>query len=430
MNNYIHVNFNGFPSPSYFCGGLSHGNRASMANKFQKISPKQAAEQVLNKINIERQLGITQVLIPPHPRPSYLLMNDFPLKGGNIENNQTVYGLQCFSSAHMWAANSATFHDSAITGDNMVHITPANCSLTLHRQYEHKWTKDYLDYILNSDCFKVHNPTQYPDEGAANTIRLWTRNQQLVLFVYGKATRHKQDRFKARQSKSSIQTIIKRHRLSADQYRIIEQNKQAIQAGVFHNDVIAMGHADRLILHEHAFEDQSDVLQSLNILRKDPFKVYQISSRECPVSTAIETYFFNSQLFQTHDGLFHLMAPIECKYNPSIQDIINRLIQEAVIDSVNYIEYNASMMNGGGPACSRLKTLLTMDQLTGIRPSVFVTDKLANFLSEWIQKFYSKDSFFDTQISINYLKHLEECYRQLYSILELPQQLTNINKNY
>jgi len=169
----------------------------------------------------------------------------------------------------MWAANAATVSPSSDTNDGRVHITPANLHSQFHRSIEAPFTSFLLKRIFRDADFFVHHPPLanndvFGDEGAANHMRLCRSYgaEGIELFIYGReAARSKPpgpSRFPARQTKESSMTVARRHGLDNQAVLFIQQSPHLIDAGVFHNDVIAVSNRDLFFFHEKAFVGGSD----------------------------------------------------------------------------------------------------------------------------------------------------------------------------
>ena len=108
------------PGPSNHFGGHSYGNIASMASKDNSLNPQKAALQWLEKVKKVHELGGTQFIFPPHPRP---------LK----RHQNTDHKLVDLSSAFMWMANAGHFIPNTDTNKPYHQFIPANMNMTNHR---------------------------------------------------------------------------------------------------------------------------------------------------------------------------------------------------------------------------------------------------------------------------------------------------------
>ncbi|MGB1540290.1 MAG: N-succinylarginine dihydrolase, partial [Rickettsiales bacterium] len=324
------INFDGLVGPTHNYAGLSHGNIASSHNASAASNPKMAALQGLQKMKYVRDLGLTQALLPPHARPALEILRKLGFSGGTAQileraaKEAPAVLASCFSSSNMWTANAATISPSADTADGKLHITPANLANKFHRSIEHVTTRRILQSIFaDTSRFTVHEalPTTdaMGDEGAANHTRFCTEHgaEGVEFFVFGKYafddSKPKPSQFPARQTFEASSAVARLHGLDAERTVFAQQNPAVIDAGVFHNDVIAVGNGDALLYHEEAFLDSDNVLQELRRKLDSDLHLIKVSSHEVTVKEAVQTYLFNSQLLTLPDGNMTLIAPKECE---------------------------------------------------------------------------------------------------------------------
>jgi succinylarginine dihydrolase len=168
-----------------------------------------------------------------------------------------------------------------------------------------------------------------------------------------------------------------------------QQNPEAIDAGAFHNDVVAVGSGSVLFCHERAFLDQASVLQALHERIGESFTPIVVPEREIALERAVATYVFNSQLLLHPDGRMLLIAPAECREDASTAAYLERLVSgEGPIREVLTFDLRQSMRNGGGPACLRLRVVLKDDERTAIGARIWLDDALHAELLAWIERHY------------------------------------------
>jgi succinylarginine dihydrolase len=111
-----------------------------------------------------------------------------------------------------------------------------------------------------------------------------------------------------------------------------------------------------------------------------------VGEDELTPAEAVETYLFNSQIVTLPGGEMVLVAPMECQENPRTRVIIDRILadKDTPIRSVHYVNIRQSMRNGGGPACLRLRVVLSEKEMGALHPGVLLTDRLYQKLREWI----------------------------------------------
>ena len=346
------INFDGIVGPSHNYAGLSLGNLASTRNAGEVSNPRAAALQGLDKMRANLALGLVQGIFVPPPRP-----NDGWLAGlgTTIEAADPVLAANAMSASTMWAANAATVSPAPDSADGTCHLTVANLKTMPHRSHEWPDTLAQLRLAFANPSFTVHEPvpTAFGDEGAANHMRFAPSHGEpgVEVFVYGISG----GAFPARQHLEASRAIARLHRLDWARTLFVEQSPEAIAAGAFHNDVVAVANERVLFAHEQAFADKPAFYDQLTRLMPD-VEIAEVPAAEVPIADAIRSYLFNSQLVTPPDGAMTLVAPTECRETPSVAGWIERhLASNGAIRRVDYVDVRQSMANGGGPACLRLR---------------------------------------------------------------------------
>src|SRR5258706_2142253 len=338
------ANFDGLVGPTHNYSGLAAGNLASKSNANQVSNPRAAALQGLDKMKSLADFGFAQGVLPPHERPFVPALRRLGFAGTDAEviaraAAQAPRLLSAASSAAaMWVANAATVSPAADTADHRVHFTPANLASSFHRALEAPTTARALQRIFaDPNHFTHHEPLpaapQLGDEGAANHTRLCGDYGApgIELFVYGRdlndASARSPVRYPARQTRAASESIARLHDLRPERCVFAQQNPDAIDAGVFHNDVIAIGNRNVLFLHEQAFVDNDATLAALRrALAPVELVPIIVPASRVPLADAVSTYLFNSQLLSRADGTMLLVAPSECRENPTVSGCLDELI--------------------------------------------------------------------------------------------------------
>jgi succinylarginine dihydrolase len=398
-------NFDGIPGPTHNYSGLAEGNIASEHNAGQIANPRAAALQGLAKMRALAARGFPQAVLPPHERPFVPALralgfagDDATVLAGAARDAPAILAA-CSSAAAMWVANAATVSPSADTQDGRVHFTPANLVAHFHRALEAPTATAILRAIFADEArFEVHEPLpaapQFGDEGAANHTRLAADSAAagVELFVFGKrgfGGGPAPTRFPARQTLESAMAIARRHRLDPSRVVFAQQSPAAIDAGVFHNDVIAVGHGATLLCHERAFLDQDAVLAALAEAVGPAFTPVVVRERDVTLADAVATYLFNSQLLTRADGRLVLVAPAEVRDHARVAAFLERVLEDGgPLAEVLTFDLKQSMRNGGGPACLRLRIVLDEAERAAVRANVFLDDALGEALEHWIRRHY------------------------------------------
>jgi len=348
------INFDGIVGPSHNYAGLSLGNIASASHKGDPSYPRAAALQGVEKMrgNLAR-LGVQGFLLPL-PRPSDSLLHSLAVD----ETAERALLAAAWSASSMWTANAATVSPAADTADGKCHLTPANLVTMLHRGQEWPDTKAMLDIAFgNADHFTVHDavPPTFGDEGAANHMRLCEKHGEagVEVFVYGKQG----GKFPARQHEQASRAVARLHGLDPTRAVFIEQNPAAIEAGAFHNDVVAVANETVVFAHELAFADRQGAYDAMRAAFP-ALQVVEVPDSAVSLADAIKTYLFNAQLLTLPDGGMALIVPEECRESASVWRWCEQMMaSNGPIREVIPVDVRQSMANGGGPACLRLRVV-------------------------------------------------------------------------
>ena len=401
----VEANFDGIIGPTHNYGGLSFGNIASDKNRGEASAPRAAVLEGLRKAKQLADAGLVQGVLPPQERPDIGLLRRAGFTGSDKQIVEAAAKTapellrNVYSASPMWAANAATVSPSADTADGRLHLTPANLVTTLHRSIEGPATQRALSRVFRGDCFAVHPPlpaqSTFADEGAANHVRLCAEHggPGVEIFVYGReAGEHWRGQFPARQTREACEAVARSHGLDLKRCVFIRQGQAAIDAGAFHNDVVCVGTLKTLFFHELAFEDKAGALKAIQAAADGLFEpiFVEVPEAEVPIGDAISSYLFNSQLLaMPGDDRLMLNAPVESEETVSTRDYCSRLtFGNGPIGTVNYVDVRQSMRNGGGPACLRLRVVLTKDELSSVNPACLLTDETYAALSGWAEKHY------------------------------------------
>ncbi|MDP1836285.1 MAG: N-succinylarginine dihydrolase [Chlamydiales bacterium] len=427
------LNFDGIVGPTHNYSGLAFGNTASMKHSNLASNPREAALQGLAKMQLLMQMGIPQAVLPPQERPNIPMLKRIGFTGSDADILASAQWQApqllsaCSSAASMWTANAATVSPSADSADGLLHITPANLCSHFHRSMEHKTTKRVLDRIFHdTSCFVVHDALpsgdQFADEGAANHTRLVPNHGSagVQLFVYGRSMQDsfRPTKFPARQTLEAAQALARLHGVKNAVFA--QQNPEAIDAGVFHNDVISVGNENVFFYHQKAFIDTPKTINELREKAGFPVKFIEVHQSALSLEEAVRTYLFNSQLITLPNGTMALIAPKEAETSPSVQKVMSQILEsDSPIKKVIYVDLRQSMQNGGGPACLRMRVALTDDQMKALHQPILLTTILYEKLVTWVNAHY-RDKLLPADLSDPQLLHeTRNALSDLTNILEL-----------
>lgn len=407
MADYREVNFDGLVGPTHNYSGLAHGNVASMSHGGLVSNPREAALQGLAKMKSLHDAGYLQGVLPPQQRPDLSALRALGFEGSNgdvleraAREAPQVLRAVC-SASSMWTANAGTVTPSRDAVDGRVHFTPANLQSSFHRYLEPETTGRVLSAIFADSKHFAHHSVlpatpAFSDEGAANHTRLCGEHGEpgVHLYVYGRQAFGgdgvESQRYPARQTLEASQAVARQHGLDDSQVVFAQQHPDAIDAGVFHNDVIAVGNGPVLLYHELAFRDEQATLDELRDKMSTPLIPVRVPLEAVSIEDAVGSYLFNSQLLSNPDGSMTLVVPGECQEREAVwrclQDYLlagNNPISEVVVKDVKQ-----SMRNGGGPACLRLRVVLSRAEREALSGRVLLDDALYGELVSWVERHY------------------------------------------
>jgi succinylarginine dihydrolase len=409
------INFDGIIGPSHNYAGLSLGNLASQRNAGEESQPRAAALQGVDKMRANLALGLAQGLFVPHPRPNRAWLAEL---GTTIEQADPVLAANALSASAMWAANAATVSPAPDSADGRCHLTVANLRTMAHRSHEWPATLAQLQLAFaDPQRFAVHGPVPpaFGDEGAANHVRLSTSHGQpgVEVFVYGVSG----GAFPARQHLEASKAIARRHRLDPARTVFAEQSEEAIAAGAFHNDVVAVANERVLFAHEKAFADKAALIAACERLVPG-FEYVEVADAEVRLADAIRSYLFNAQLVTLPDGEMTLVAPTECRETPTVWSWIERHIAgNGPIRRVEIVDVRQSMANGGGPACLRLRVVA--DPAT-VDPRFLVDDSKLDAIAEIVRTHWPVAIHNDELQEPALIREIEAARAALLDTLGLP----------
>ena len=398
----VEANADGLVGPTHSFAGLSPGNLASQANEGAVSNPRAAALEGLAKMARLDALGLPQFVLPPHDRPDVRFLRELGFGGSDAAvlaaaaaQAPHLLAAAC-SASSMWAANAATVTPSVDAADGRVHLTPANLVSNLHRSLEAEQTARALRRLLPDPArFAVHDALpmrpHLGDEGAANHVRLCAQEGApgVNLLVWGRQAHESwTGRHPARQAREASEAVARRH--GCARVVLARQSRAAIDAGVFHNDVVCVGARTTLLFHEAAFEDAAEVKAAVRRAAAGLFEpeFVEVTEAELPLADAVASYLFNAMLVAPpREDRLVLLAPADVLDHPRARAVAERIAAaNGGTGRVEFLDVRQSMRNGGGPACLRLRLSLTLEELAAANPAQRFGPELHSRLAEWARR--------------------------------------------
>ncbi len=410
------VNFDGLVGPTHNYSGLSVGNLASQRSGHTASNPRAAAEQGLRKMKALLELGPPQGVLPPQERPAMQVLRSLGFTGRDeyvlrsAQRQDPAVFAACCSASSMWAANAATVCPSVDSADGKAHFTPANLRSNFHRSIEAATTARVLKAIFGDAERFVHHDAlpaaeAFGDEGAANHTRLCHRyaDPGAHLFVYGRRALDRSSdaprRYPARQTLEASRAVARLHQLDAARVVFAQQSRSAVDAGVFHNDVIAVGNQHVLFFHEQAFARKDETMAEIQDKAGFDLDLIEVAANDISLDESVATYLFNSQLITLPSGKMGLVVPQECMDSERVWAYLSELpSKHPIIGRVEVVDLRQSMRNGGGPACLRLRVVLTDDEMQSMNRATLLDDELLQNLTSWVERHY-RDRLTETDLA-------------------------------
>ena len=402
----VEANFDGLVGPTHNYAGLSFGNVASQNNQAAIANPKKAALQGLIKMKALADMGLVQGVLAPQERPDIHTLRRLGFNGSDANvlaqaaKDAPRILATCCSASSMWTANAATISPSADTADGKIHFTAANLSNKFHRSIEHRVTGNILRATFSDPQYFSHHRAlpsvdHFGDEGAANHTRFCHdyAERGIEFFVYGKhafdSTQPAPKKYPARHTLEASQAVARLHQLDNKHVVYAQQHPDVIDAGVFHNDVIAVGNSNLLFCHQQAFLYQREVKAQLQQKMGENFHIIEAPTDLISVQDAVTSYVFNSQLLCLPNGKTLLVIPQECEQNPRVWRYLQSLVaDDGPIDETIVFDLKQSMSNGGGPACLRLRVVMNDAEIAAANQSTFINQTLFSRLNTWVESHY------------------------------------------
>ena len=126
----------------------------------------------------------------------------------------------------------------------------------------------------------------------------------------------------------------------------------------------------------------------------------EVAEADLPFADAVKSYLFNSMLISPpgRDRLV-LIAPSEVAETPTAKRVVDTLIaSNSPIGEMVTVDVRQSMRNGGGPACLRLRVVLTDAELAAVNPAQRITDAKIAELGAWADRHY-RDQLRETDLA-------------------------------
>jgi len=106
------------------------------------------------------------------------------------------------------------------------------------------------------------------------------------------------------------------------------------------------------------------------------------------IGQAVKSYFFNSQIVTLPSGKMALVLPKECRGGKTEALVREIIAQDNPIGQSYFVDLEESMKNGGGPACLRLRVVLTDREARSVTEGFILSNHRLKAITQWVNKRY------------------------------------------
>lgn len=188
--------------------------------------------------------------------------------------------------------------------------------------------------------------------------------------------------------KRASEAVARNHGLKPERTVFLQQGRAALDAGAFHNDVVGVANGRVLFLHEQSFEDRDGALAMIGA--RAPFvEVIEAKKGAVSLEDAVASYLFNSQLVSLDGGEMALILPKETQENPHTKVFVDETLgANNPVNRAVYLDVRESMRNGGGPACLRLRIVLSEDERAAMNQNLLLDEEKISAIEGWVRAHY------------------------------------------
>ena len=115
-----------------------------------------------------------------------------------------------------------------------------------------------------------------------------------------------------------------------------------------------------------------------------------------------------------------LIAPIESHENKDAHQVLLKIMAgKNPISELHFVDCRQSMLNGGGPACLRLRIVLTEAEQKACAARVFLDEALYQRLVQWVERHYRDQLSIGDLVDPMLLNEISVALDELTQILQL-----------
>ena len=250
------------------------------------------------------------------------------------------------------------------------------------------------------------------------------------IFVFGSTAFDAHHDIIARQAEEISQAVSTQHQLDPDRVLFLKQNEQAINSGSFHNDIVSLANEEVFIFHQEAFADRVELERVLHHM-KDHVKGFhpiEILSEDISLDDLVSSYLLNSQLITVKNNEMMMLLPEEVQNHPNCMRWLDEIKSSSPVKHIEFVDIRQSMMNGGGPACLRFKTVVNNDEFDKINKKFLLSPKKLMDLRALVSKHYRDQLNPEDLLDIKLMQESYTFLDELTQLLDLGA-IYNFQKN-
>jgi succinylarginine dihydrolase len=115
----------------------------------------------------------------------------------------------------------------------------------------------------------------------------------------------------------------------------------------------------------------------------------EAGAEELSLEEAVKSYLFNSQIVSLPAGGMALILPHEAEETPRAKAFVDRVLAtNGPVREAHYLDLRQSMRNGGGPACLRLRVVLTDAEIAALGAGVVLDEAKVSALEGIVKRRY------------------------------------------
>ena len=149
------------------------------------------------------------------------------------------------------------------------------------------------------------------------------------------------------------------------------------------------------------------------------FHPIEILSEDISLDDLVSSYLLNSQLITVKNNEMMMLLQKEVQNHPNCMRWLDEIKSSSSIMHIEFVDIRQSMMNGGGPACLRFKTVVNNDEFDKINEKILLSSKKLMDLRALVSKHYRDQLNPEDLLDINLMQESYTFLDELTQLLDL-----------